>query len=76
MNSWYNDLLAKSKQIELLEIGSVKTLKTLEIKLKQEQKKSATKEFQLKWSISINDLKIKKLEIQKLFKIQKLKNRF
>ena len=77
MNSWYNDLLAKSKQIELLEIGSVKTLKTLEIKLKQEQKKSATKEFQLKWSISINDLKNqKKLEIQKIIQNSKTQKSF
>ena len=52
-------------------------MKTLEIKLKQEQKKSTTKEFQLKWNISINDLKNqKKLEIQKVIQNSKSQKSF
>ena len=74
MNSWYTDLLTKVKLMELLKLGSAKTMKTLEIKLKQEQKKSTTKELLLKWNISLNDLKNqKKLEIEKIVKNGKQK---
>ncbi|KAI5952536.1 AIM23 [Candida jiufengensis] len=65
----YNDELAESKELELLKIGSTKTMKILDNKLKSKQKKSSDKQFIIKWNISINDLKNQKFnELEKLLK--------
>ncbi|KAI5961001.1 AIM23 [Candida pseudojiufengensis] len=70
----YNDELAESKELELLKIGSIKTIKSLDNKLKLKQKQSMDKNFLIKWSISINDLINQKFNelIKTLKKHQKL----
>ncbi|KGU10971.1 hypothetical protein MEY_02972 [Candida albicans 19F] len=67
MINQYSTYLNNLKQLELIKLGSSKTLKTLDIKLKLEQKKSTTKEILMKWSINNNDFKLQKTnEIKKL----------
>ena len=60
MINQYSTYLNNLKQLELIKLGSSKTLKTLDIKLKLEQK-STTKEILMKWSINNNDFKLQKL---------------
>ncbi|KAG5419249.1 AIM23 [Candida metapsilosis] len=52
----YNDELAEAKELELLNMGSKKTIKALDNKLRAKQKKSSEKQIMIKWSISLNDL--------------------
>lgn len=70
----YNDELAEAKELELLTMGSKKTIKALDNKLRAKQKKSSEKQIMIKWSISLNDLtNQKQVEIDNRLKKEKSK---
>lgn len=70
----YNDELAEAKELELLTMGSKKTIKALDNKLRAKQKKSSEKQIMIKWSISSNDLtNQKQVEIENRLKKEKTK---
>ncbi|KAI5948702.1 AIM23 [Candida theae] len=70
----YNDELAEAKELELLTMGSKKTIKALDNKLRAKQKKSSEKQIMIKWSISLNDLtNQKKVEIDNRLRKEKSK---
>ncbi|KAI5950604.1 AIM23 [Candida margitis] len=70
----YNDELAEAKELELLNMGSKKTIRALDNKLRAKQKKSSEKQIMIKWSININDLQNQKqLEIENRLKKEKTK---
>ncbi|KAI3404264.2 AIM23 [Candida oxycetoniae] len=56
----YNEELASRKELELLNLGSRKTIKMLDQKLKAKQKQSMEKTIFITWGISLRDLKLQK----------------
>lgn len=65
----YSDQLAAQKEAELMELGSERFMRKVQIRHQAEKKKSATKILMLSWSISSSDLmNQKKTEIVKRLK--------